>query len=150
GKVDRKALPAPELALADGGTEYVAPRTQLEEIICAIWEKVLNVNRIGIYDDFFNLGGDSLLIVKIINRIRETFKLELPFRSIFESRTVHAFARVIIQNQNEQKDSNGSHMPAITKDESNNAEYLLDRLPGLLEQELDSLLESLLAENQGL
>src|SRR5207244_10213852 len=70
GKVDRKALPEPgESARA---TDYVAPRTQVEESVAAIWSELLGVEQVGVFDDFFALGGHSLLATQVVIRIRRT------------------------------------------------------------------------------
>ncbi|HKV33206.1 MAG TPA: amino acid adenylation domain-containing protein [Pyrinomonadaceae bacterium] len=84
GKVDRAALPEPDVARPDSLSVFQAPRSQTEEILAGIWERVLNVEGIGRDDDFFALGGYSLLATRIISRVRESFKVELPVRSIFE------------------------------------------------------------------
>jgi amino acid adenylation domain-containing protein len=87
GKVDRKALPAPD---GDFPREhkYVAPSTQGEEIIANIFASVLGVQDVGVHDNFFELGGHSLLATRVISRIRESFQMELPLRSLFEKPTV--------------------------------------------------------------
>lgn len=64
GKVDRKALPAPDFGAAR--SEYVAPRTPLEETLAAIWAQVLGVDRVGVHDNFFEIGGDSLKVVRVV------------------------------------------------------------------------------------
>jgi amino acid adenylation domain-containing protein len=84
GKVDRAALPDPDRAYLESPASFQAPRTQTEEILAGIWERVLGVERIGRDDDFFSLGGYSLLATRIISRIRESFRIELRVRSIFE------------------------------------------------------------------
>jgi amino acid adenylation domain-containing protein/FkbM family methyltransferase len=88
GKVDRKALPEPERNAAETGAEYVAARTPVEEVLSGIWEQVLKTEQVGINTNFFELGGHSLLATQVISRIRETFRVELPLRVIFESPTV--------------------------------------------------------------
>ncbi|HSD47816.1 MAG TPA: condensation domain-containing protein, partial [Pyrinomonadaceae bacterium] len=88
GKVDRAALPAPGRTRLDTGQSFVAPPTLIEETLAAIWRQVLNVDRIQSDDNFFWLGGHSLLATRIISRIRETFHVELPVRSLFESPTL--------------------------------------------------------------
>jgi len=65
GKVNRKALPKPD-GRRESGSEYVAARTPEEEVLVSIWEEVLNVDRVGIYDNFFALGGHSLLAIRVI------------------------------------------------------------------------------------
>ncbi|HEU0178137.1 MAG TPA: amino acid adenylation domain-containing protein, partial [Blastocatellia bacterium] len=93
GKVDRKALPAPDISSSDNESEKVAPRSPLEAGVAAIWGEVLGLRQVGIYDNFFNLGGHSLLATQIVSRLRQTFSLELPLRAVFENPTVHQLAR---------------------------------------------------------
>ncbi len=95
GKVDRRALPAPESARPELANAYVAPRTPTEEILAGIWAQVLGIERIGIHDNFFDLGGHSLLATQVISRAREAFGIELPLRSLFESPTVAALAEQV-------------------------------------------------------
>jgi amino acid adenylation domain-containing protein len=91
GKVDRKALPAPE-ASDLRSSEYVAPRTSIEEQLASIWLEVLNVRQVGVHDDFFAVGGHSLLATQVISRIRQRLGAELPLRSLFESPTIAGLA----------------------------------------------------------
>jgi amino acid adenylation domain-containing protein len=90
GKVDRKALPEPELS--QNGQDYVAPRTAEEEILCGIWAEVLKQRQVGIEDNFFEIGGHSLLATQVIARIRSMFGVELPLRTLFEQPTVERVA----------------------------------------------------------
>jgi acyl carrier protein len=94
GKVDRQALPQPE---TDGASEqgYVAPRTDAEQKIAAVWQEVLNRERVGVNDDFFNLGGHSLLATQVMSRINKLFNIQLPLRRFFEAKTIEALAEVI-------------------------------------------------------
>ncbi|HEY6802288.1 MAG TPA: amino acid adenylation domain-containing protein [Pyrinomonadaceae bacterium] len=92
GKVDRKALPAPEVNAAENSGPAL---NQTEEILADIWAEVLGLERIGRDDDFFDLGGHSLLVTKVIYRIQETLGLMLPLRKVFEEPTVAAAARTI-------------------------------------------------------
>jgi len=95
GKIDRKALPEPDWSAREVADEYVAPRTPVEQVLANIWSKVLGVEKVGVHDDFFALGGHSLLATQLVSRIRDTFKVELPLRHIFESPTVATLAEQI-------------------------------------------------------
>ncbi len=101
GKVDRRALPAPTGSRPELTQEYVAPRTGIELAIADIWTAVLGVERVGIHDNFFELGGHSLLATQVVSRLRDTLKIELPLRHIFEYPTVHALAtKIDVAGQN--------------------------------------------------
>uniref|UniRef100_UPI0013DB290B non-ribosomal peptide synthase/polyketide synthase n=1 Tax=Pyxidicoccus caerfyrddinensis TaxID=2709663 RepID=UPI0013DB290B len=88
GKVDRKALPAPDLAAASGRPDFIAPRTPAETLLAGIWSAVLGVEPVGLSDNFFELGGHSLLATQAISRIRAAFGVELPLRELFDSTTL--------------------------------------------------------------
>jgi amino acid adenylation domain-containing protein/thioester reductase-like protein len=95
GKVDRRALPAPDQNRSNLEQVYVAPRTPVEELLARMWTQVLKVEQVGIYDNFFDLGGHSLLITQLVVRLRETFQIELSLRSLFEMPTVAQLAQSI-------------------------------------------------------
>src|SRR5215831_667284 len=84
GKVDRSALPSPEVRRGVLGEGYVAPRTPIEEVLAEIWADLLRREGIGIYDNFFELGGHSLLAIQLRARIYRLFEVEIPLRSVFE------------------------------------------------------------------
>ncbi|MBV9109472.1 MAG: amino acid adenylation domain-containing protein, partial [Gemmatimonadetes bacterium] len=93
GKVDRGALPAPNLSAdGEGAAEYVAPRTPAEEIVAAAFAEVLGLARVGAHDDFFALGGHSLLATQVVTRVREAFGVEVPLRAVFAEPTVSGLA----------------------------------------------------------
>ncbi|HSF41083.1 MAG TPA: amino acid adenylation domain-containing protein, partial [Thermoanaerobaculia bacterium] len=95
GKVDRRALPAPDSARPDLDASYAAPRNPVQEVLADIWSDLLGVDRVGIHDDFFQLGGHSLLVAKLAARVRQAFKIELSLIQVFQSPTVAALAEVI-------------------------------------------------------
>jgi amino acid adenylation domain-containing protein len=98
GKVDRKALPAPEFtALSD----HVAARNPVEEVLAGIWSEVLERPRIGVHDDFFRIGGHSLLAAKVLARVREAFAIDVPIHRMFAAPTVSGLADVLTELQAE-------------------------------------------------
>jgi amino acid adenylation domain-containing protein/non-ribosomal peptide synthase protein (TIGR01720 family) len=88
GKIDRRALPDPNLCLLNTEEHFVAPRTPVEERLAEIWSFLLKRDRTGIHDNFFELGGHSLLATQVVSRIRQVFQIDLPLRALFESPTV--------------------------------------------------------------
>ena len=102
GKLDRKALPAPDYA----PVSLREPRDERERILCALYAEVLGVQRVGIDDSFFELGGHSLLAIRLIGLIRSRLQLELPIRALFEHPSVAALAPHL--------DRNRSRRPALT------------------------------------
>ena len=95
GKVDHRALPPPREERPDVDSEYVNPRTMVEQVITNIWADVLHLDQVGIHDDFFELGGHSLLATQVISRVRSVFHLELSLRGFFESPTVFGLAQAV-------------------------------------------------------
>jgi acyl carrier protein len=94
GKVDRRALPVPE-DLRSGGREYVAPSTEIEEVLAEHWQEILGLEKVGTKDNFFDLGGHSLLATQLVSRVRESFDVEITFRQFFEGPTVAQLAEEI-------------------------------------------------------
>jgi amino acid adenylation domain-containing protein len=92
GKLDRKALPAPDQIRPDVAEKFVATRTLVEETLANIWAKVLGFERVGVHDNFFDLGGHSLLGTQVMSRIREALQVDLPLRILFEAPTVAELA----------------------------------------------------------
>ena len=97
GKVDRKALP--DIETRGDADKYQAPRTAVESLLGEIWAQaeVLGVENLGVHDNFFDLGGHSLLATRVMSRVRETFDVEMPLRSLFEAPTVAEMAKRVEQ-----------------------------------------------------
>jgi amino acid adenylation domain-containing protein len=95
GKVDRRALPAPDSASLYSETAFVPPSNPTEEKLAAIWSQILAVEKIGIHDNFFTLGGHSLKATQVISGIRESFGVELPLRELFSAPTIAELAQAI-------------------------------------------------------
>jgi amino acid adenylation domain-containing protein len=102
GKLDRRALPALDQEELRGDSLYQKPRTQTEKILTEIWQQVLNVEKIGINDNFFDLGGHSLLANQIVSRIRAIFQIVFPLRRLFRAPTIAKLAIAVLQAQIEQ------------------------------------------------
>ncbi|HEX6040790.1 condensation domain-containing protein, partial [Longimicrobium sp.] len=92
GKLDRRALPAPEMGAAPA--RHVAPRTAVEETLAGVWAQVLRLERVGVEDGFFEVGGDSILAIQVVSRARRA-GLELSPRDLFEHRTIAELAAVV-------------------------------------------------------
>jgi amino acid adenylation domain-containing protein len=95
GKVDRKSLPAPDQERPDLGSEVVAPRTEMEKAVCRIWTEVLGVERIGIHDDFFDLGGHSFITLRVVSMMAERLKCDIAPSIMFEHRTIASLCAVL-------------------------------------------------------
>jgi amino acid adenylation domain-containing protein len=123
GKVDRHALPSPEQAQSESVRTFVAPRNPIEESLSKVWAEVLNLEQVSVDDNFFSLGGHSLLVTQVISRIRKMFQVELPLRCLFESPTIAELAERI----------------QLAEDEA--AAHLLVELEGLSDEEVQELLQ---------
>jgi amino acid adenylation domain-containing protein/non-ribosomal peptide synthase protein (TIGR01720 family) len=96
GKVDRKALPEPSNVRPELEKEYAPPRTATEETLARIWSEVLGVQRAGVHDNFFELGGHSLLATQLISRVRDSFRVDVPLRELFDKPTVASFVTAVV------------------------------------------------------
>ncbi|MGB7921858.1 MAG: condensation domain-containing protein, partial [Pyrinomonadaceae bacterium] len=103
GKLDRRALPAPEQNRDELENEYVAPRTPTEEIVAGIFCEVLGLPHVGIHDDFFELGGHSLLATQVVSRLRHAFAVELMLRALFETPSVAGLAQTLEQTMSRER-----------------------------------------------
>jgi SagB-type dehydrogenase family enzyme len=142
GKVDRNALPVPDTLLGHSENGYVAPRTQTEERLVALWSELLTVEQIGIHDDFFELGGDSLDIVQLHNAIKAAFQQEITITDIFHHTTVQTLAELISQAPAKAPSSSTNIVP--TSDLSlEQVDMLSANLDNLTEAEVKLLLAKL-------
>jgi len=99
GKIDRRALPAPEELRPEIEQRYVAPRNEIETALVELWQEVLGVNPIGVRDSFFDLGGHSLKATRLLAKVRQLFRTQLPLSVVFEATTVEALARALVQHE---------------------------------------------------
>ena len=137
GKVDRKALPAPELTSDEFDATYVAPRNTLEECLAGIWAELIGLERVGINDNFFELGGHSLMAMQVISRVRLILNVEVPLRRLFELPTVAEFARAVEESPKVRED-----IPQIEAMERGDQELeqLLAELEQLSEDDVPAIL----------
>jgi acyl carrier protein len=140
GKVDRKALPAPDESRPEIEEEYVAPRNETETVLAAIWSEVLGVDRVGVHDNFFELGGHSLLATQVISRVRDTFRVELLLRNLFDATTVAQLALVIDEQHAKPAVTEINSLP-MTTESSVDVDALLAELEQLSEGEAQSMLQ---------
>ncbi|MFE2945413.1 condensation domain-containing protein, partial [Streptomyces sp. NPDC059255] len=113
GKVDRRALPEP---FFEAGDEYVAPRTETERTLAAVWAEVLGVERVGVEDDFFELGGDSISSLKVVSRIRAALGAGLSPRALFDHPTVARLAEEITTLDDAVETATGSAIEPASRD----------------------------------
>jgi len=95
GKVDRKALPLPNKNPWSFSENYVAPRSAIEEVMAEIWAEILEVEKVGIENDFFVLGGHSLKAIQLISKIRQTLEIEISVRQLFNNSTISQLVKVM-------------------------------------------------------
>ncbi|HEX7242822.1 MAG TPA: amino acid adenylation domain-containing protein, partial [Longimicrobiaceae bacterium] len=108
GKVDRRRLPAPDLSWA--AEAYAAPRTFTEEVLAGVWAEVLGVERVGVHDNFFDLGGHSLIATRMVSRARAVLRAEVPLRALFEAQTV---AELAARVDAERREEEGVEVPPL-------------------------------------
>ncbi|MFP2933923.1 condensation domain-containing protein, partial [Pyxidicoccus sp. 3LG] len=108
GKVDRRALPAPDTSSL--ASTYEAPATPTEQTLAALWAELLHVEKVGRHDDFFALGGHSLLATQVVSRVRKAFDVELPLRALFEAPTLASLAPRI---EDARRERDGIRLPPL-------------------------------------
>ncbi|HEX6288070.1 MAG TPA: amino acid adenylation domain-containing protein, partial [Herpetosiphonaceae bacterium] len=129
GKIDRKALPAPDLARLDRDTAFVPPRNAVEQVLADIWADTLDLEQVGVHDNFFASGGHSLLAAQVIAQVREDFQVDLPLRCMFETPTVAGLAETLLRDPD-----HGASVEKIAR--------LLVELADLSEEEVDIMLDA--------
>jgi len=102
GKVDRQNLPACDRTRPNLEESFVAPRNPIEEKLASIWAELLRLDLIGVNDNFFYLGGHSLIATQMLSRVREVFRVELSFGQIFQNPTIASLAQLLTQGNTEQ------------------------------------------------
>jgi amino acid adenylation domain-containing protein len=130
GKIDRKALPARGPAQLDPVVEYVAPRNALEETLAGVWAEVLELERVGVHDDFFHLGGHSLQSVQLVARLTAALNRPVSVKMVFQAPTVAAMADILERAGAEDGSGNGSH--GNLGELAASARRLLERAPAEL------------------
>ena len=99
GKINRRALPAPEVSRPELEQRYVAPRNDIEVALVDLWQEVLGINPIGVSDNFFDLGGHSLKATRLLSKVRSIFRTQLPLSVVFEATTIEALARALVEHE---------------------------------------------------
>ncbi len=128
GKVDRRALPAPDEARPELEGVYVAPRTAVEEAVAGIWAEVLKVDRVGVHDNFFELGGHSLLATQVISRVRKSLQVELPLRSLFEFPTAATLSERVEAARQSNEVLHDTPIPRASRDKEMPLSFAQERL----------------------
>ena len=147
GKVDRKALPAPEAGRLDSGRPFEAPRTETEQLIANAWKETLRIERVGLDEPFFALGGNSLLAVQLHRRLQARLGVELALTELFQYPTVRALAQRLARREEPGTDAARSgHARAEPRRPPNEVERiaivgLSGRFPGA--RELESFWDNL-------
>ncbi|MGZ7444128.1 amino acid adenylation domain-containing protein [Paenibacillus sp. TH7-28] len=160
GKIDRKALPEPDLSV-DAGAAYVAPRNEIEEILAKTWETVLKAERVGIKDNFLNLGGDSIKAIQVVSRLHD-YKLKLQLKDLFEHPVIEELSACVKSAEHvaDQGTVTGEFMPTpiqswfferpFTAKHHFNQSVVLHRKQGFNEISLRKVLERLVEHHDAL
>jgi amino acid adenylation domain-containing protein len=149
GKVNRRALAAAGATALEDKDEWVAPRTETESQLAAIWQELLKLEKVGVEQNFFELGGHSLLVLQMTARMRRVLEVELPVRSVFDAPTIAALAREV-----ERARSLGlkAQTPVLRRRQRSTTETsheeLLAKLGNLSRDELESVLERVLERKE--
>jgi amino acid adenylation domain-containing protein len=148
GKVDRKTLASRAAARPIGERCYIAPQTPTQESLASIWRNVLGPEQVGITDNFFEMGGHSLMAMQVVARIRRVFDVEIPIRSLFEDPTIKGLANNVEEARAKGIRASAPIAPR-TKTASLDRGAILTQLDKLSEGELRELLKQVLKEKPG-
>ena len=118
GKVDRQALPDPGKLQMEPEVAYVAPRSEVERTIASAWQEVLQLEKVGVNDNFFDLGGHSLLLLQLQSKLQEVLKRDVSLIDMFKYSTISSLAAHFSAEQKEQASSEHSHDRAEVRRES--------------------------------
>jgi amino acid adenylation domain-containing protein len=125
GKVDRNALPDPEAFNPVSETSYAPPGTHLEKIIADTWKEVLNLEKVGVNDNFFNVGGNSLEIGRLASKLREDLDRDIEFITLFQFPTIRSLARYLAPGESGESSENHQVETARRANEINQAQRRL-------------------------
>jgi amino acid adenylation domain-containing protein len=129
GKIDRRALPIPAKAMAEREEDLVEPQTPVEIELAGMWKEVIGLERVGIDDHFFRIGGHSLLGTQLISRIKENFGLDVPLRVLFEAPTIAEMALIITRME-------------VERGDQEEIMGLMDEIGSLSDSDLDEMLKA--------
>jgi acyl carrier protein len=141
GKIDRRALPAPDNTNTAEVSDYEPPSTSVEEELVEVWANLLKLDRIGIRQNFFDLGGHSLLATQLASRIEEKFQVQLPLREVFESPTIAGLAAAIERMREEQGTFESERIEPLPRGDKT-LDELIAELQSLSESEVRAILQS--------
>jgi acyl carrier protein len=144
GKIDRLALPNPQLKTFGRRVRLVRPRNEIEERLCSIWREVLELDDVGIEDDFFDVGGHSLSGMRVLARVRRDFRVDIPIRRLFDHPTIGELAAEVAKA--EQTSQGNAPVDVTAAGSSALLDVLRTELSALSPDEMDALLTSLRAK----
>jgi amino acid adenylation domain-containing protein len=144
GKINRQAMPAPSSGCARPEQAFTPPRTPTEETLAKIWRDLLQQPEIGIDDNFFEIGGHSLLAMQLMARVRKEFSAELSLRNIFEAPTIAELAAILERRQPQSAAAPLLPRPRLSPEQ---AQDLLNKLDELSDSEVESLLQQVSVES---
>jgi aryl carrier-like protein len=148
GKVDRKALSARATGTGESNRSFAPPHTITEETLAHMWRDLLQQPQVGIHDNFFEIGGHSLLAMQFLARVRTTFQTELTLRHVFEVPTIAELAAVLEKAPDQSRTKNSISIARTRRITADRAKELLSRLDELSDAEVESLLQQVPADSE--